>query len=104
MANWQAVEDNEEAGSQLLFDDYIQPGQQIPSHSYGLNSDASNSQAEADATSTVMVTMSPPRADSSCGRVQLTIYTYPELHRFILEIVKIFEEVYNIRRHHGHDQ
>lgn len=93
MANWQGVEDNEEAGSQPLFDDYIQPGQQMPNHSYGLNSDDSNSQADPDATSTVAVTMSPPLADSSC-----------ELHRVILEIVKVFEEVYNIRRHHGHDQ
>ena len=36
----------------------------------------------------------------SCGRVQLILYTYPELHQFVVEMVKIFEDVYNIRRRH----
>lgn len=86
-----------EAGSQPLFDDYdvygIQPGQ----HERSSEGRVSNSQPEA--TSTISGTVSSP---DSCGRAQLTLYTYPELHQFVLEMVKIFEDVYSIRdrRHH----
>ena len=88
-----------EAGSQPLFDDIdydvygIQPGQLCSSQNHSHN----DSNSQPDATSTISVTMSPP---DSCGRVQLTLYTYPELHQFVVEMVKIFEDIYNIRRHH----
>ena len=71
----------------------IQPGQ----HERSSEGRVSNSQPEA--TSTISGTVSSP---DSCGRAQLTLYTYPELHQFVLETVKIFEDVYSIRdrRHH----
>ena len=85
-----------EVWSQPLFDDYdIQPGQQRPSETFNHGHNDSNSQP--DATLPVSITMSSP---DSCGRVQLTLYTYPELHQFVVEMVKIFEDVYSIRRHH----
>ena len=73
-----------EAGSQPLFDDYdvygIQPGQSSAGEGRHGHSDW------VDATSTISGTASSP---DSCGKAQLTLYTYPELHQFVLEMVHL---------------
>ena len=91
-ANGEMDDHDGEAGSQPLVDGYdvygIQPGQ----HERLSEGRVSNSQPEATSTISRMVS-----SLDSCGRAQLTLYTYPELHQFVLEMVKIFEDVYSIR-------